>query len=611
MTNDLRHPAAKKPPSLALRIAKLAALRQSCRLRTLGLGLWTLALLAVPLAAQDPAVRVERDVAATMRDGVVLRADVYRPAKGGPWPVLVERTPYGKHGLHPEALVKAGYIVVCQDARGRYQSDGQFESFYRDQTHDAEDGYDTVEWAARLSGSTGKVGTFGPSYNAFLQWRLAALRPPSLVAMAAQTIPARLTDLEGPGTIRAGRRLLWFFGTISPDLRRRAGGEPPHTTPEAQKIWNAGEGEKLLHFLPWQKLPQNVCGDEGDTVRAWLANPSHDPWKLDEHCREVAVPNLDIVGWHDHCNGDMLLHRTMVKEARTETARNNQRLIIGPWSHNARGRRAYGTIDFGPAAMLNVVDEEIRWFDYWLKGKSNGSDRQSPVRLFVMGANEWRDEPAWPVLRSKPRDFYLFSEVGANTPSGDGRLVDTAPASVGADGYEYDPADPVRSLYGQAMYTIPADQRPLAARRDVLVYQTEPLAESLEVTGNPEVELYISSTAPDTDFFARLIDVVPDGLTRDVSMGMVRCRYRDSLEKPALLKPGEITRLVIRLNPTSNRFLPGHRLRLDITSSDFPNYDRNHNTAGDQNSDAQLVTARQTIHHGGATASRLTVPVLP
>jgi len=430
------------------------------------------------------------------------------------------------------------------------------------------------------------------------------------VAMAAQTIPARLTDLEGPGTIRPGRRLVWFFGTISPDLRRRAGGAEPHTGADARKVWDAGEGERLLHFLPWAKLPQTVFEDEGETVQAWLKQPSRDPWKLDAHCREVAVPNLDIVGWYDHCNGDMLLHRTMVRDGMTETARRNQRLIVGPWSHNARGRRAYGEIDFGPAAAMNVVDEEIRWFDYWLKGKANGIERESTVRIFVMGANEWRNEQAWPVARAKAREFYLTSGGEANTPGGNGRLVASAPTAAGRDEYRYDPADPVPSLYGSAMYTIPADQRPLASRRDILVYQTEPLEQPLEVTGNPEVELFASSSAPDTDFFVRLVDVAPDGMARDVSMGMVRGRYRESLEKSMLLKPGEITRLRIRINATSNKFLAGHRLRLDVTSSDFPNFDRNHNTAADQNADAELVSAQQTVHHGPRRASRVILPVV-
>src|SRR4051812_7189725 len=186
----------------------------------------------------EGAVGVQPDVPVTMRDGVVLRADVYRPDEGGPFPVLVLRTPYGKQGIHPEAQAKAGYIVVCQDARGRYASEGTFESFVRARTHDAEDGYDTVEWAARLPGSTRKVGTFGASYNAFLQWRLAALRPPSLVAMSAHSIPARYTDLEGPGTIRPGRRLVWWVGTMSPDLRRKAGRPGTHTGAQARALWD-------------------------------------------------------------------------------------------------------------------------------------------------------------------------------------------------------------------------------------------------------------------------------------------------------------------------------------------------------------------------------------
>jgi uncharacterized protein len=568
-------------------------------------------LAATATGQEAPGITIERDVAVPIRDGVLLRADVYRPEGAGPFPVLVARTPYGRQGLAPDALIKAGYIVVCQDARGRHGSDGKFESFYRDQTHDAEDGYDTVEWAARLPGSTGKVGTYGASYNAFLQWRLAALRPPSLVAMAAQTIPARLTDLEGPGTIRPGRRLLWWFGTMSPDMRRRAGREGPQTSAAARQLWSASEGEHLLHFLPWLSLPNSVFEDEAEVMKSWLRQPHHDPWKLDEHCREVAVPNLDIVGWYDHCNGDMLLHRAMVKDGMTETARKSQRLIVGPWGHNSRGKREFGSIDFGREATLDLIQEQIRWFDHWLKGKDNGVATEAPVRIFVMGSNQWRNEPAWPPTRATQTEMYLASAGHANTPSGDGRLASTAPTAAGQDTYSYDPRDPVPSLYGKEMYTIPTDQRPLAPRQDILVYQTEPLAEAIEVTGNPQVELFAASSAPDTDFFVRLIDVAPDGMARDVSMGMVRARYRESLERPVLLTPGTVTKFVIRMNPTSNRFLKGHRLRLDVTGSDFPNYDRNHNTAADQNADAELVVAKQTVHHGVQHASRLILPTIP
>jgi uncharacterized protein len=572
--------------------------------------LGTLVLLPAIVAAQEaPSIKVERDVPVPMRDGVVLRADVFRPSGSGPFPVLVMRTPYGKGGQF-DALVTAGYIVVCQDARGRHASEGQFESFYRENTHDAADGYDTVEWAARLPGSTGRVGTFGASYNAFLQWRLAALRPPSLVAMAAQTIPARLTDLEGPGAIRPGRRLLWWYATMSPDLRRRAGREGTHTSAEARKLWDAGEDDRLLHFLPWLQLPRQLFEDETDAMAAFFREPHRDPWKLDEACRQITVPNLDIVGWYDHCNGDMLLHRTMVKQGATETARRHQRLVIGPWGHASRGQREFGPIDFGPAAALNLVDEQIRWFDYWLKGVENGVAKDAPVRIFVMGANEWRDEQHWPPTRAKPKELFLTSGGKANTPAGDGRLISTASKTTGRDSYAYDPHDPVPSLYGKPMYTIPTDQRPLTSRQDILVYQTEPLTEPIEVTGNPQVELFASSSAPDTDFFVRLIDVAPDGLARDISMGLVRARYREALDRPKLLMPGEVNKFTIRMNPTSNRFLPGHRLRLDVTSSDFPNYDRNHNTAADQNADAELKIAEQTVYHGGPHASRLILPTI-
>lgn len=570
-----------------------------------------LAAFAVEQPTAIDQVVVERNVEVPMRDGTILRADVFRPNNGGPYPVLVRRTPYGKQGRRFDRYVKAGYIVVCQDARGRYASDGQWESFVRFDTHDAEDGYDTVEWAARLPGANGKVGTFGASYDAFLQWKLAALTPPSLMAMSAQSIPARMTDLEGPGTIRPGRRLKWWVCTMTPDLRRRAGRPGPTSTSGAVKLWNAGEDEKWLNFLPWSELPRQAFEDEYDHVMHWLKRPDRDPWKLDEAAKQITVPNLDVIGWYDHCNGDMLLHRTISGEGGTEAARKGSRLIVGPWSHSGRGRSGYGPIHFGPEAKLDLVELEIRWFDYWLKGERNGIAETAPVRIFVMGDNQWRDEPVWPLERTVEQMLYLTSGGYANTPGGDGRLTAAGPASTGADRYVYDPRDPVPSLHGKALFTIPTDQRQLAHREDILVYQSEPLDERLEVTGNPVVELYAASTAPDTDFFVRLIDVRPDGLARDVSLGMVRARYRKGLDKPELIEPGQTIKYTIRMNPTSNAFLPGHRIRLDITSSDFPNYDRNHNTAADQNSDPTLVTAEQTIQHGPPHASKIILPTVP
>jgi len=582
------------------------------RFGLLALAGWCFVAIGCPAAnaADPPQIRVEQDVAARMRDGVILRADVHRPAADGLYPVLVRRTPYGKQGKF-DAYVKAGYIVVSQDVRGRYASDGQYESFLRDRTHDAEDGYDTVEWAARLPGSNGKVGTFGVSYDAFLQWRLAPLRPPSLVAMAAQSIPAHYTDVEEPGTMRPGRRLVWWMTTMSPDMRRRENKPRTHTSVEARALWNAGEGQNILHFLPWLELPERVFDHEAPEMRAWLRQPFHDPWKLDQACKEVGVPNLDIVGWFDHANGRMLLFRTMLTEGRTETARRGQRIVIGPWGHWPRGLRRYGDIDFGPEAAPDLAAVDIRWFDYWLKGTSNGVDHDAPVRIFVMGANRWRDEQEWPLARAQDYELYLTGSGPANTPTGQGQLVRQAPKNAGQDQYRYDPRDPVPTLFGPDMFIATSDQRPLAARHDILVYQTEPLDEPIEITGIPQVELFVSSSAPDTDFFGRLIDVAPDGLARDVSTGMVRARYRNSLEKPEMLAPGQVTRVHLHMTPTSNLFQAGHRLRLDVTSSDFPNYDRHHNTSLDQNADATLVVAEQTVYHGGQHASKLILPRIP
>lgn len=581
------------------------------RLSSFALLLWLYVVAAAPISAAPALeIQVEKNVAVPMRDGTILRADVYRPTTGGPYPVLVSRSPYGKPGGMSHA--KAGYIVVCQVTRGRYESDGVYESFVRADTNEARDGYDTVEWAAKLPGSTGKVGTFGASYNSYVQWKLAALRPPSLVVMSAHSIPATMHELEGPGGIRPGRRLNWWYRTMSPDMRKRVNGEKPHSRADAAKLWTAGRHEELMWFLPWVDLPDAMFGHEAKAVKDWLRNPISDPWRLPECCPEIAVPNFDVVGWFDHCNGSIGLHRKMVAEGKTEIARRRQRLVIGPWSHTGRGGTKVGEIDFGADARFNVRGEEIRWFDYWLKGNPNGIDKEPSVRIFVMGRNKWRSEQEWPLKRETRRKFFLSGNGSANTPSGNGSLIVDRPGARNAkDTYAYDPSDPVPTLWDHRQFTVPADQKPLEKRRDILVYQTEPLKRPLEVTGYPKVTIHASSSASDTDFFARLIDVSPDGVARDISMGMVRASKRNGIARNELLDPGESTQFVITLNPTSNLFKPGHRIRLDITSSDFPNFDRHHNTAGNQNTDARLVVARQTVHHGPKFQSHLDLPVIP
>ena len=257
-----------------------------------------------PPAAGLLEVAVEIDVSIPMRDGVVLRANLYRPVVDGPYPALVVRTPYGKQGPgHYDRYVRAGYVVVCQDTRGRYASDGEFVPFFVSTPHEAEDGYDTVEWAAAQPWCDGRVGTMGLSYAGWMQWALAALRPPHLVAMAAQGIPLELTELDFPGTFRAGRRVQWLIAAMAPDLRRRTGGPMPHDTLDAKRVWDEHEHGHYLGMLPWSELPQLLPAALGQPLARWLRNPTERVWRFDQAHHHIDVPNLDITGWWDHCIG--------------------------------------------------------------------------------------------------------------------------------------------------------------------------------------------------------------------------------------------------------------------------------------------------------------------
>ena len=562
--------------------------------------------------AQENGIVEQLKVDIPMRDGVILRADIFRPAQEGRYPVLIVRTPYNKNGGHSNArrLAKAGYIVICQDARGRFESDGQWKSFMRFDTNDGRDGYDTIEWAAKMEGSTGKVGTFGASYNAFLQWRAAALDPPSLVCMSAHSIPARYTDLEGMGSIKPGRRLQWWFGSMTPDMRLRSGNPGTTSKADAKELWKA-ESKSWLNFTPWLDLPNRFWEEETEAVHAWLKNPALDPWALHEGVPDVTVPNFNVIGWFDHCNGNLLIDKELFANAKTEVAREKSFTLVGPWSHTGAGSQKVGEIDFGKTAAVNLRAMELQWFDYWLKGEGDAPAPETAYRIFVMGDNAWRNEPTWPLERAVTKSLFLTSGGNANTPGGDGMLVESTPEKVTKDGYVYDPENPVPTLYTAAAFTVPADQSPLAARDDILVYQSEPLEKRIEVTGNPVVELFAATSAPDTDFFARLIDVASDGTNVDVSLGMIRARYRNGLEDEELVEPNAVVKYEIELNPTSIAFLPGHRIRLDITSSDFPNFDRSHNTAANPNADPELKIADQTIFSGGNYATALKLPVIP
>ncbi|MCE5240010.1 CocE/NonD family hydrolase [bacterium] len=553
-------------------------------------------------------VITELDVEVPMRDGVILRANVFRPDMPGQFPAILTRTPYNKGGGCDLRFVRAGYVVVIQDCRGRYASDGEFQSFHTPHSHEAEDGYDSVEWLAAQPYCNSQVGLMGSSYPGWLAWEAASAQPPHLVAMSACTIPVELTDLDFPGGFRPGRRLHWWLNSIAPDLRRRAGWPPPHDTQLSRELWLRPYGDMWMSFLPWRDLADAIPPPLGEQVRAWFADPLTPVWRFGEKHRQVRVPNLDFTGYYDHCwsAGHM---SSMQQHGATAVAREQTKVVIGPWNHGGRGSRKCGEIDFGPQAEVDMGLMALQWFDHWLKGADNGVERWPACRYFVMGAGQWQDSATWPPPAAREKVLYLGGDGTGRPVAAAGTLGAEPPAEDRPDRYVYDPRDPVRTLWTEALFTLASDRRQLDHRPDILHYLTEPLAEDLTVAGCPEVVLHASSSAPDTDFFARLVDDDPDGLALEVCYGFVRARHRHGLDQEELLIPGEVAELPIRLGPTAVTFRAGHRIRLEVTSSDFPNHDRNHNTGGDDLSETELVTARQAVHHSREHPSRLVLPV--
>ncbi|MGD9496471.1 MAG: CocE/NonD family hydrolase [Armatimonadota bacterium] len=551
----------------------------------------------------------ELEVEVPMRDGVMLRGNLWRPHGPGRFPALLTRTPYGKATAGYERYVRAGYAVMAQDTRGRYASDGEFVLFSEDETLDGRDGYDTIEWLAEQPWCDGNVGTFGSSYGGWMQWEAAAWQPPSLRAMCAATIPLELTSVDWWGSFRPGRRVKWWLTTIAPDLRRRAGWPPPHTVAEARSIFEEVELNLWLGYLPWKDLPRHMPEPLASYARNWLADPARPRWRFGEKHARVQVPNLDFSGYFDHCNGSIEHLPSMQANAASELARTQSKLILGPYNHGGFGQRKFGEIDFGPAAAFDMVDIIIRWFDHWLKGLDNGVDRDPPLRYLVMGSGQWKSAPSWPPPGAELAEYFLHSSGAARPVARSGSLTREAPGDEPPDAYTYDPRDPTPTLWTVGLFTLPSDRRKLEYRRDILYYRTEPLIEDVEIAGHPEVVLYAASSARDTDFFARLVDETPEGPALEVCYGMVRARHRNSWFEEDFIEPGEVIEYRLRLGATACRFQKGHRIRLEICSADFPNHDRNHNTGGDDLAEMHMQAAEQTVWHTAAYPSRLVLPV--
>jgi putative CocE/NonD family hydrolase len=571
-------------------------------------------------AGQHYEVTVERGVAAKMRDGVVLRADIYRPKTEGKFPVLLERTPYNKAGGLEFGLKAAvrGYVVIVQDVRGRYTSEGEWYPF----KHESQDGYDTVEWAATLPYSDGKVGMLGGSYVGATQMLTAIAAPPHLAGIFPVVTASNYHDgwtYQG-GAFEQWFNESWTSGLAQDTFNRRI-----------VKNTNALEGMWKLPLRGYPLFDDPLFGPSaGETESSpgtlapyfldWLAHPSYDDyWKalsLEDHHAQIQVPIYHVGAWYDIFLGGTLRNYAGIKASGgSEAARRGQRLLVELGGH-AGGGRHIGEVDFGPTAELDLDEVMLRWYDHLLKGADNGIDREKPVKIFVMGKNLWREEDDWPLARAQAARYYLHSAGKANGLGGDGALSTKSPSAEPWDRFVYDPADPAPTIGGplccDAAHLAPGprDQRPGEARADVLVYTTPAFTRDFEVTGPVNLELYASSSAVDTDFTAKLVDVWPNGFAQNLTEGILRARYRTSQEKPEFMTPGEIYKLTIDLWATSNVFLSGHKLRLEVSSSNFPRFDRNLNTGEDAARATRWAKATNTIYHDREHPSTLILPVV-
>lgn len=572
-------------------------------------------------------IRVEKNVATPMRDGTVLRADVYRPAQEGRYPVLVQRTPYNKDllvlsamTLDPIRAAGAGYVVVIQDVRARWASDGSVFYMYR---HEAEDGFDTVAWAAAQPWSNGEVGAYGVSYMAGTSWLAAVSQPPALRAISPTTAPNDFwrDHLWRGGVLNWGLWVSWTLQAIAPSALLRAKKGKPDLFPAfLQLVDDLDAFEQRVRHLPLNQFPP-ARPDEADFVPFFteaMRHPVADEWTqalgVAGRHPQVQVPALIIAGWHDLLLANDLEHYTQMRSsAATGQARQATRIIIGPWSHGMF-LSTVGDLDFGLRAsglFLDLKEDltalQLRWFGHWLKSEKNGVDQEAPVKLFVQGLNRWRDEQEWPLARTRYTPLYLRTG---------GALSLEAPAQESPDAYTYDPHDPCPTCGGPLLLPAtyrrgPVDQTPILGRADVLSYTGEVLKQDWELTGPVTAVLYAASSAPDTDWIIKLCDIHPDGRTFNICDGVLRARYRESLSQPKLIEPGAVLRYDISLAPTSILLRAGHRLRVLVTSSDFPRYDRNPNTGELGVTATVLKPAQQQIFHDAQRASHLVLPLIP
>jgi putative CocE/NonD family hydrolase len=573
---------------------------------------------------------VEKDIMVPVRDGVRLATDAWVPAGGGPAPVLLARTPYTKEWMltysyalapHIFTLIEAGYAVVIQDCRGTGRSGGEFTPT----VNEPGDGADTVAWLLEQPWCDGNIGTYGGSYGGFVQWGSASVGGQlKAIAPAVTTTDYYATPWYSDGgalSLHGFQTWTTLVAILGVQRAMGAGAGDPQAL--LGLVGMTADPGPHLAALPVRARP--LLEKQWPWWAEMLAHPARDQYWRDiavaDRFEDITVPALNIGGWFDiFASNTARTFTQMKKRGGSAEARDGQRLIIGPWDHlNQTG--VYPDRQFGLAADAQNADltgAHQRFFDRWLRGQAGALDGSAPVRIFVMGLDQWRDEQDWPLPDTTYADYYLDGSGRANTADGDGELRPELPGGEHADTYLYDPQRPVPTLGGRVMSPAmaheagPVDQRRAESREDVLCYTTPVLDRPVEVTGHVSLTLFISSSATDTDFTGKLVDVFPDGRAIYLTDGILRARYRNSLADPELLTPGQVYGLTLDLSVTSNVFLPGHRIRLEVSSSNFPRYDRNTNTGGtiaeDGEDDVQVAVNR--IWHGPGHPSRLMLPLI-
>ena len=565
-------------------------------------------------SGKEPAHFVlDKNVPVSMRDGVVLRADVLRPAEVGKFPVLVYRTPYGKEAAEQEYTtfkhaVERGYAVVIEDVRGRFQSDGEFRPY----ENEGRDGYDTIEWSAAQPWSNGAVGTFGLSYPGAVQWLAAVENPPHLKAMVpAMTFSTPQNFFYAGGTWDMSW-IEWIWNNIASDTRAKKNLPGPRTYEEALASWKS-EGPSMSNTLPLLDLKplQQVAPYYYD----WLRHPPEDRWwnwsELRDKYSRTSASVLNFSGWYDDNYGPegATTNYTGLVKARAGGKDTRTHLLVGPWVHGvgSTGKTRSGEREFGPSAAIDYDEVVLRWMDHYLKGLDNGVEREKPVRYFIMGRNQWRDADQWPPTATE-RPMFLAPSTG-NAHSG--RLQGTRFDNKDSfSEFTSDPANPVTNPYDSSGAH---DYAKLAHRADVLVFDSEVLQKDTEVTGPITVRIFVSCDCRDFDLWARLLDVAPDGAAINLmspGLDVQRASYRERSRNRQLLSPGKIYELKLDKLITSNVFLQGHRIRLQISGSFAPNFSRNLQSGKSEANSAEMKKANIRVFHDAAHPSQILLPVV-